>query len=153
MSQDVFEFFTVRSNPSHSASPRIFLIKKKNNKRIWAVEINEFEDEFLESQFDEEEAEFWGKLITIENGIVIIENEEQEQIIFSKNIMFGLETLVFHKHAIGRSKKKFFPCRLIAREKYKNDPGIAKSEKRYMKQLQAGVASPLGNVYYLKDEN
>jgi hypothetical protein len=147
VSQVIFEFYTVRSNPTSHASPRIFFLKKKNNKVVWAVEIDEHNDCFQENEFEPEEAELWGSFVKIEDGIIFIKNEVEESVIFSKDVTFGIETLVYHKHTIGRSKKQFFPCRWVPRDKYKNDPDVERSEKKHLKMLQAGVASTRGNVY------
>lgn len=149
MSNALFELYVVHSNPHTPGEPRIFLVKKKNNKVTLALEIDELSDSFFMSEFDLEEAELWGSVKSISNEIsVVLDVEGQdEEVQFSREIVWGIETIVLHKHALGAMKKERFPMRWIPPSKYRHDPEWLRVEATHMKRLQAGLDDPVGVCY------
>lgn len=151
----VIEFYRVESNLTIPEEPRIFLIKRKNNKIVLTLEIDEFSDSFFMSEFDETEAEFWGKFSKIDEYFdVLIEVEPgiTEYANFSEDITRDIETLALHKHALSVKDKKTFILRWIPSSKHRNSKRWHKTEDTYMKRLKAGIENPRGVCYDWNDK-
>lgn len=149
MSNAVFEFYVVHSNPRHPGEPRIFLVKKKNERISLALEIDELNDSFVMTELDIEEAELWGAVKSISDEFSVVLNVEgQDEVVqFSQTIIRGIETIVWHRHALGAVRNRRYPMRWIPSSKCRNSSDWLKTENTHMKRLQAGLDEPLGVCY------
>lgn len=135
MQQPRFEFYVIHSNPSHPEVPRLFFVKILNNRISWSIELDEVNDVIIKSEFDKEEAEFWGTLEKIENDTVKVrlKDDSIEETWFSDTMMWNLETLMIDNHAIIRCFNKIYLGRPVDRNKYRNDPAALEAELRHFK--------------------
>lgn len=130
-----YDFYLIRSNLTHPDVPRLFLVKKNNNRIHWSFELDEIHDTILVSEFDQEEAEYWGTIQKIEPEAVVVRTiyHESEMVTFSSNMKWSIETLMMDKHVVLRSLSSICVGRPIGREKYRNHPEVAKAELEHFK--------------------
>ena len=137
---DRFEVFLVHNNPQQDQTPRVFLIRKKANRIVWAFEIDEMEEKIMASEFIEDEADFFGTLQSFEGSIasVMVEGSLQD-IDFSEKIGWAIETLMMEDRAIVRipGTDEVSPCRLVPKNKYTANPDWLAAEKQHIARKRA----------------
>jgi len=98
-SKSSFEIYLVRSNPLYENLPRVFITKTKNEKIIWAYEIDEIQEVLFDNEFCLEEAEFLGTIQSLdqETESVNLSTPERKELFpveLTKKILWTVETLM-----------------------------------------------------------
>jgi predicted mannosyl-3-phosphoglycerate phosphatase (HAD superfamily) len=134
-----FELCIVKSNPSHSDEPRVYIVKKNQKEKIiWAFEIDEFHETFLNTEFNYEEAEVWLSHLSIEDGIIIgnKSKKKKEKASFCESIRRGIEILLSPNCQIFYGEdSKVYPAKKVDRKNRKERKLVDEIEDAHIKNL------------------
>lgn len=146
-SKPSFEIYLVRSNPLYENLPRVFVTKTKNEKIIWAYEIDEIQEVIFDNEFCLEEAEFLGTIesLDLENVAVNLSSPERKEtfsIELTRKILWNVETLM-GDHMVAKMGSVVY---LARPKKFARSPEIDAAE-------QAEIKSKLQNLEFKNKNN
>lgn len=143
-----YKFYLNRSNPQHSEVPRVFFVKTIGDKISWAIELDEFHDVMIKSEFDKEEVEYYAefrKIIDSTSMEIFNIFGEDEVMEFSETMLWNLETLMLDQHAISRSgDNTVFPLRPISRQKYQDNQAVIEAEAAHIASMRYAAENRSG---------
>jgi hypothetical protein len=133
-SKPSFEIYLIRSNPLYENLPRVFITKTKNEKIIWAYEIDEIQEALFDNEFCLEEAELLGTIQSLnqETESVNLSTPERKELFsveLTKKILWTVETLM-GDHLIAKMGSVVYAARP---KKAQRTPEIDQAEQNEIK--------------------
>jgi hypothetical protein len=144
-----FELHLIKSNPSHSDEPRIFLRKvNQNNKIVWAFEIDEVVGKFYNTHFDQSESSLWMEKLEFVDGKVLGTNfkKQVEDPQFSPELTSALEIFLTPSSLVFYSNNNVvYPARPVDRRNRANRKLIDIIEEDHVKFLEQQITMAKGS--------
>jgi hypothetical protein len=146
-SKPSFQIYLVHSNPLYENLPRVFITKTKNEKIIWAYEIDEIQEVLFDNEFCLEEAEYLGTIesLDLENVAAILSSPERKEVFsieLTQKILWNVETLM-GDHMVAKMGSVVYVARP---KKFARSPEIDAAE-------QAEIKSKLQNLEFKNKNN
>jgi len=134
---DRYELFLVHHNLLYPDTPRVFIAKmSKASKVLWAYEIDEIEERILNTEFLQEEAEFFGVITRFEENVATIEVEgHSKDFDFPPKLGWSLETLMTSTRGLSTHNGVVHILKPTTRDKYAEDEKCVQSEKDHIARL------------------